>query len=307
MAGQKDNALRLTNVQFILMMTCCVVVWALAFPFISIALRELSYINLTIMRFLVVCIVFIIILLVQSKRFSHLQKRDIFPIFVLGFSGVMVYHLGLNYSEQYISASTASLFIATIPLFIVLLAVVFLHEKLTVKKTIGIILALFGVIVISAWGKQDATLEIHYISGAIAVLVAAIMGAVYTIAGKKLLERYSPLSLTIYAMLLGSLGLIPFITPSLVHEVTALSLNTWVAVLFLGVFSTVIGYAIWYVALEMKTASDLSVYLYCIPVLSTAISYVFLGEQITLLFVAGGVLVIIGLIIVNLKNNNSEP
>jgi len=297
----KKKSIALSNWQFVVMMIITVVVWALAFPFIRIGLNELSFVNLTIMRFVVACATLIAILLLQPKRFSKLHKKDIIPIFILGFFGVMVYHLGINYGEQYISPGAASLIIATIPVFIVVLAVVFLNEKITLKKLLGIVLALCGVLIISVWGTQDASIEIEYIFGALAVLVAALMGALYTVAGKKLLARYSALSLTVYAMLLGSLGLLPFLSKSLLDEVSAMSLDSWFVVIFLGVCSTVIGYVLWYAALEMKTASDVSVYLYAIPVISTIISYFLFDDKITLLFIFGGVLVIASLTIVNMK------
>lgn len=292
--------------KFVLMMIIAVIVWACAFPFISIGLEELSFINLTIMRFLVVCIAFSITLMLVPKKFSKLHREDILPIFMLGFFGVMVYHLGLNYGEQYMSPSAASLIIATIPIYVVILATIFLNEKIKIIKLLGIIIALLGVIIISIWGKENISIEIEYMFAAFAVMLAAIMGALYTIAGKKLLERYNGLSLTVYAMLLGSIGLIPFafISPSLINEITTMSTTTWLAILFLGIFSTVIGYVIWYVALEMKTASGVSVYLYAIPILSTMISYFFLGDKITYFFILGGIFVIFGLILVNTKTKN---
>jgi drug/metabolite transporter (DMT)-like permease len=290
-----------SNWQFILMMSVAVVVWAFAFPFIKIGLNELSFVNLTIMRFFIVCVVLLTIIILQPRRFSKLQKKDIIPIFLLGFFGVMVYHLGLNYGEQFISPGAASLIIATSPIQIVILATIFLKEKLTLKKFLGTILALSGVIIISVWGEKNVSLELKYIYAALAVLIAAVMTALYTIAGKKLLERYSGLSLTTYAMLLGSIGLIPFLLPdfSILGQVSQMSLTAWFAVIFLGVFSTVIGYVIWYVVLKIKTASEVSIYLYAIPVLSTIISYVLFQDEITLFFILGGLLVIIGLIIVN--------
>lgn len=295
----KDN--KFSEWKFVIMMIVGVIVWAFAFPFIKIGLKELSFINLTIMRFFVVCCVFILILLLQQKRFSKLQKKDVIPIFILGVLGVIVYHLGLNYGEQFISPGAASLIIATIPIQIVILAVIFLKEKIGLIKILGIIIALSGVLVISIWGKKDVSLEIEYIFGAVAVLIAAVMGALYTIIGKKLLDRYSGLSLTVYAMLLGSIGLTPFINNSLFDQVSKMSINGWFAVLFLGVFSTVVGYVIWYIALKIKTASEISIYLYMIPILSTIFSYFMFREVITLMFIFGGVLVITGLIIVNKK------
>ncbi len=293
----------LPNWQFVLMMMVAVVVWALAFPFIKIGLEELSFINLTIMRFFVVCCILFFVLILQKKRFSKLQKKDILPIFLLGLLGVIAYHLGLNYGEQFISPGTASLIIATIPVQIVILAVIFLKEKITLIKLIGIIISLSGVVIISMWGKTGTSLEIDYIFGALAVLIAATTGAIYTIVGKKFLERYSGLSLTVYAMLLGSIGLIPTINNSLFDQVSKMSINGWFAVLFLGIFSTVIGYTIWYVALKIKNASEISIYLYAIPVLSTIFSYFMFGQEITLMFILGGALVIMGVVIVNKRTD----
>ncbi|MGF3585401.1 MAG: DMT family transporter [Thermoplasmatota archaeon] len=133
------------------------------------------------------------------------------------------------------------------------------------------------------------------------VLVAAFMSTFYTIYGKKLLDRYNALSLTVYAMLLGSLGLIPFLNLSFLNQVANLSFNVLGAVLFLGICSTVFGYTIWYIVLEHKTASEVGVYLYAIPILSTLFSYFLLDEMITFLFIIGSFFIIFGLVLVNYK------
>jgi drug/metabolite transporter (DMT)-like permease len=216
MALRKSNIenIKNSNIKFILMMIVAVVVWAFAFPFIKIGLEELSFINLTIMRFFVVCLIFLIIFILKTNKFSKLEKKDIIPIAILGFFGVIVYHFGLNYGEQFISPGIASLIIATIPTLIVILARIILKEKISYSKYLGIIIALIGVLVISIWGKAESSLEIEYAIGAIAIIIAAILAAFYTIAGKKLLERYNGLSLTVYAILFGSIGLIPFVNNS---------------------------------------------------------------------------------------------
>jgi drug/metabolite transporter (DMT)-like permease len=292
-----------TKKYFYVIILLPIVFWAFAFPFIKIGLEELSPINLTIMRLFTVCVIFLLLILIIPRKFTPLRKKDIIPLFLLGFLGLVIYHLGLNYGEIYMSASAASLIIATIPIFTVIFAMVFLKEKITKKIAIGIPLSLTGVVIISFTGTSTNPFEITYISAAAAVLISALMGAGYTIMGKKLLQRYSALSLTVYAFLFGSLGLLPLLSPSLIAEVTSLTWRGWGAVLFLAVLPTVVGYVLWYVALEIKTASEISVFLYFIPVLSTIISYFLFQESITWLFVFGGALVIGGLIIVNIQKS----
>lgn len=291
----------LSDLRFVFLMIVAVIFWAFAFPFIKIGLSKLSFVNLTILRFLIVDVVFLLIILIQPKRFSKLHKKDVVPIFILGFLGVMVYHLGLNYGELFVSPGAASLIIATTPIFILISAVLFLKEKVSSRKLIGVLFALLGLIIITVWGTENASIEIDYVFGALTVLIAAIMSTFYTIFGKKLLDRYNALSLTVYAILLGSLGLIPFLNMSLFSQVASLSFDVLFAVMFLGICSTVVGYTIWYVALEHKTASEVGVYLYAIPILSTLFSYFLLGEMITFLFVVGSFFIIAGLILVNYK------
>ncbi len=278
-----------------------IIFWAFAFPLIKIGLNELNPINLTILRTSIACILFIIILSIKPMPITKLNIKDIPNLFFLGFFGFIGYHLALNYGEQYVSAGVASLIITTIPIFVVLLALIFLSEKITINIFFGILLSLIGVITISLFGSYNIDLEIRYIFGAVAVLLAAFFGAFYTVAGKKLLEKYSPLSLTIYAILIGSIGIIPFVNSSIIEELINLSSIGWGAVIFLAIFPTVISYVLWYVALEIKPASELGIYLYSMPILSTILSFLILNEQITIFFILGGFLIIFGLLIVNKK------
>ena len=306
MASPHNMKTSLAKKYFYVIILFPIIFWAFAFPFIKIGLEELSPINLTILRLFTTCGVFLVFLLVLPKKFSPIRKKDIIPLFLLGFFGLVVYHLGLNYGELYISPSVASLIIATIPIFTVIFATILLKEKMTKKIAIGVPLSLSGVVIISVTGSSGNLFEVTYLSAALAVLISAFVGAGYTIAGKKLLQRYSALSLTVYAFLFGSLGLLPFISTSLITETTALSWTGWGAVLFLAFFPTVIGYVLWYVALEIKTASEISVFLYFIPVLSTIISYFLFQDPITWLFILGGALVIGGLLIVNKQKSTSD-
>jgi drug/metabolite transporter (DMT)-like permease len=282
-----------------------IVFWAFAFPLIIVALEELNPENLAILRLFLASLIFLIYYLTNKARFSPLHKPDIPWLFLLGFVGISVYHLSLNYGEQYISAGTASLIIATIPLFVVILASIFLKEAITIIKAAGIILSLTGVIIISLWGTPGITIEITYLSAAAAVLLASIVGAIYTIAGKKFMIRYNPLSLTTYAFLFGNLGLLIFIRPLFFIQVAHLSWHVWISVLFLACFPTVIAYTFWYIALEVKPASELSVYLYFTPVISTFVSVLLFNESITYFYLIGGFLVILGLYTVNKKRKLS--
>lgn len=278
-----------------------IIFWAFAFPLIKISLTELNPVNLTILRIFIVWLTFLAILILKPVKITKLDFKDFPYMFLLGFFGIVGYHLALNYGEQYISAGAASLIISTIPIFIVILALIFLSEKISFNILTGILFSSLGVIVITLYGNINVTIEINYIYSAFAVLLAAFFGAFYTVAGKKLLKKYSPLSLTMYAILIGTIGLIPFLNITFFTQIVELSINVWLSVICLAIFPTVISYVLWYVALNIKTASELGTYLYLMPILSTILSFLILNERITIYFILGGFLIIIGLIIVNKK------
>jgi drug/metabolite transporter (DMT)-like permease len=286
---------------FLVIIALAVIFWAFAFPVITVALEELNPENLAILRLFIASLIFFGYFVLKKETFSSLNKSDIPWLFLLGFVGISMYHLSINYGELYVSAGTASLIIATIPLFVVILASIFLKEHITLLKILGIIVSLVGVIIISLWGTPGITIEIIYLSAAAAILLASFVGAIYTIGGKKLMKRYSPLSLTTYAFLFGNLGLLVFIRPLFFEQVINLSWQVWVSVLFLAIFPTVLAYSFWYAALEVKPASELTVYLYFTPVISTLVSCLFFEESITIFYIIGGFLVILGLYIVNMK------
>ncbi len=303
---ESSSAKSLSESSALFMIILSIILWAFAFPLIKVGLTELSPENLAILRLFIASGIFLAVYMIKPTWFSPLQRRDIPLLFLLGFTGISVYHLSLNYGEQFISAGAASLIIATIPIFVVILAFIFLKEHISLKVGLGIMISLAGVVVISLWGDPDTNIEINYIYAAFAVVLASFVGAVYTIIGKKLLQRYTGFSLTAYAFLFGNLGLIPFIRISLIDQVSSLSIEVWTAVLFLACFPTVVAYSLWYMVLHMKPASELSAYLYVTPVLSTMLSTLFFGMRITIYYILGGVLVLSGLYIVNRKKRKRK-
>ncbi len=277
-----------------------VLFWSLAFIAIKFCLQHFDAINLTIARLFIGCLLFFVLLLTQKQK-TLPTKKEIPQFLLLGLFGLIVYHLGLNYGEQFINANTASLIVATSPLFIAIAAHFQLNERLNIYNILGIIFALFGVIIISLYGQPNATIQINYFLGALAVLLSSLSGAIYTIYGKKLMKKYDPTLLTCYSFLFGSLFLLPLLNTNSLVQFSSIPSSILLALLFLGIFPTFISYLLWYKALKTLKASTMGPTIYLIPLLSTTFSFFFLGEQITAYFVFGGAMIILGILLVNKK------
>ena len=100
-------------------------------------------------------------------------------------------------------------------------------------------------------------------------------------------------TVTTYAFALGTLFYIPFVIPNIVPAIKKISINGWMAVLYLAIICSVFGYIGWYYALKKTEASKAAVFLNLIPLFTITMS-LFLGETITVFFLLGGILIIYG-------------
>jgi drug/metabolite transporter (DMT)-like permease len=270
---------------FVLFLT--VLFWGLAFTAIKYSVQIISPVAIASLRFGIATILFAVLIL-SGRRISRI---DIPKVFVLGIFGVSIYHVFLNAGEIYVSSGVASVIISLAPIFVLALSSIVLKEKITAAKVVGTLIAFSGVVVISEPSYTN-------ILGISLVMVSTIAAAIYTTFGKSLLSRYDPITLTSYAMVLGSIPLYVFLPESvgaLANHNDPLLIGS---VVFLGVFSTFFGYLGWYYILEKEEASRASVLLLAIPVVSILAGYLLLGEELTLRTLIGSIAVILGIYIV---------
>lgn len=268
--------------------------WASAFAGIGAGLRSYAPGELALLRYLVASLAFVILGKIYGIR---LPKWQDLPIFVLlGLLGVSGYHTALSYGQQIVSAGSASLMIASAPIFAAIWAVLFLRERLTLWGWLGILTSFIGIAVI-VLGENAA---IGFEPASLLVLMAAIMVSGYVTIQKPLLRQYSPLEVTAYAAWLGTIMLGNFL-PGLWTSFPKASLESTVSILYLGICPTAISYTTWGFVLSRLPASITVSFLYLSPPLAIAIAWVWLKEVPSLLTILGGLTALTGVVIVNLK------
>jgi len=269
-------------------------VWAGSFVVVRITVEEISSIDLGFLRFLVAT-PFMVLILLLSKKETRLPVKDFLSLSVLGLTGVTLLYIFQFIGIEQTTASTAAVLINTNVIFVVILSATFLKENFSFKKALGIALSFFGVLVVifAQMTNESIVFSNVFLIGCIFMVLSALCWAIYSIVGKKLLDKYDPFTVTTYAFVLGTIFFLPVVLPDITAVVQNISFNGWISILYLALICSVFGYVAWYYALSKIEAGRAVIFLNLIPLFTIVISF-FTGEIPTFLFLIGASLIIYG-------------
>lgn len=277
-----------------------IILWGSAFPAITIALESFSAEDLSTLRLSIGAIALLIIAFFQKIRLPDM--KDIPAIFLLGFCGFTVYHTALSFGQNYVTAGAASLLVSTTPVLSTILATLFLKESFSIIKWIGSFIAFFGVALISF--SMEGSMSVLAI-GAFFILIAALGESFYFVFQTNFLYKYGFLPFTIYTIIAGSLFML-FFLPGTVAEISNASSFSIFAVLYLGLFPTIIPYfALAYVTSHVG-ATEATSSLYLTPAVALLISWLLLGEIPTVLALIGGAFTLLGVSLSNINIRHED-
>ncbi|HEK1766284.1 TPA: DMT family transporter [Pseudomonas putida] len=266
--------------------------WASAFPAIRVAAPALGPVGLTLSRLLIASLTLIIIGLASGKL--HRPRRADLPlILACGICGMAGYFLLLNWGELYVPAGTASMIVSASPIISVTVAALLLGERLSAAAIIGSSVAIIGVAVVCL-----ARAGIALSSAVWIIVAAAVLLGVYHPLTRPLLKRYSGLEVATYATTASTLMTLPML-PFAWPQLTAAPGAAWLAALYLGMLPSAAGYALWGFSLSRLTVAVTTSFLYLVPLIAVVIGYVWLDELPLGIELAGGAVVLMGVIILN--------
>jgi len=240
-----------------------------------------------------------------SKRlkteWSDIKQSGSF-LFWSSLTGIALFNTFVYVAGHYTSAiNLAIIGTTTTPVFSILLARVFLNEKVTVFRFIGLIVCIAGIFVLLSKGSLDTLLHIRFGTGDWWLLAAALSFAVYNTMAKKKPSGISGATFLFLIFSIGTTILFPvYLWEHTTRQAVQWNLHLFLVILYLGIGASVVSFLCWNLAITHIGAGRTALFGNLIPVFSALEAVLLLNEKITSLHLMSGLLVVIGLILANI-------
>jgi drug/metabolite transporter (DMT)-like permease len=254
------------------------------------------------LRFAVASVLLIFLTLRAEGRIPSLRRGQVLPLILAGMTGVFLYNVFFFKGLKLITASRASLIIAMNPVFITLAAALFFRDRLNWTKATGIVLSVFGAMVVISKGDLGGIFRGDVGLGELLLLGCVACWVAFSLIGKTVVKGLSPLVSVSYSSAIGAAALsLPACGEGMLKKMFSYSLVDWAGIFYLGVFGTVLGFVWYYEGIKAIGPSKAGQFINFVPISALLFAFLILGEPITLSLLVGAGFVISGVYLTNMK------
>lgn len=281
-------------------LTTAAVVWGGSIVGQKLALASFSAVEVSVLRGLGALALLIPLWWWQERGSVKFSSRDVAVLAALGL-GVLGNHLLTLFGLRYIGAAAAGVIIGASPAITAFLSSLFIRDIPFRAVWVGCAVSFAGVALVAGAEAETPAGDRPWLGGAL-VMLGLVSWALYTIGGRRTMERFSPLTVNWTTLLLSILPQIPLLwTDQKVLAVgpAAVSGSGWLALGYLIVFATALGQQAWLFGVHGIGPSRAGVFVNLIPVSALILSAVILGEDIGVAELAGIALILAGVWLVN--------
>jgi drug/metabolite transporter (DMT)-like permease len=283
-----------------------VLFWGLSFISTKIALQFFPPFTLIFLRFSLASLFFIGMLI--RRGFPSFTGREKGKLLLIALCEPGIYFACETLGLKLTAASKASLIIALVPIFTLLLARVILKEYVTGRQTAGIFISFAGIAVLVMGSSPLTAGDRGSLGGDILILGAVVTAALYTILARDLGKSHSPLTITGFQSFFGAL----FYGPFFIFQASELQwrnigIQPLAALVYLVIFATIGAFYLYNYALSWIPAARASVFINGIPVVTTLAAWPLLHERLTPVQLLGGLLVLFAVALANTGFKTRSP
>lgn len=258
-----------------------------------------SSIQIVSIRITIAALVFCIILLIKDRTGFRISPRDI-PLFLgLGLGSILFFTVCYFSAIAIMSLSTAAILLYTSPIWIMLMSMLFFHEKMNSRKLVALVLAFTGCVLVSGISGDGMT-----VTGILLGLGAGFGYGLYSILGTIALRKYSPYTVTTYTFVVAAIGSWIICQPvDLISKFKAAGSPSGLLLfcILTAILTAVIPFLFYTLGLRTVEAGRAGILATIEPLVATVIGMICFSEPVTILSGAGIVLILTAVVILNCK------
>ena len=255
---------------------------------------------ITFGRFIVATIFLFIVASKNGNLLNRMQMRDI-PLYIaLGLTGICLHNVLMFWGLEYADATRGSIIMGFISIMVAVMEFVFFGIRLSKHALIGITIGFVGLAIVVSEGNFTTIVSGKIGFGDLLLLGSALGWAIYSVISRPVLDRVSPIDLTAFACITGTILLIPLVfqNPDVAGKMLVDPLA--VGLIFTsGLFATGLGYIWYYEGVKIVGSVGTVMYINLIPIVGVVIAGIALHEIPSLAATLGGACVVAGVILVN--------
>lgn len=218
------------------------VFWSFSFIWTQVAMESFEPVTLVTLRLVFASLLLFLFAKITGKV-QKIKKEDYKWFFLLALFEPYLYYMGETYGLQYMSATTASVIIATIPLFAPVLAFFMLKERITWTNILGIIVSISGVILVIYVPGSGMEAEFR---GVFLMFMAVFAAVFYTATLRRISMHYHTINVILYQSLIGLVFFVPtfFVTDFSQISQLKISWKSLEALIMLSIFASVLAFVL---------------------------------------------------------------
>ncbi|HMN27309.1 MAG TPA: EamA family transporter [Caldilineaceae bacterium] len=268
-------------------------IWASSFVIAKLATTAMGPLTIAALRYLLAGLLMLPFLLIGRQSIRRLPRRLWWRLGVIGLAAHGFGNGALFFALNYLSPTTLTFLSCFLPVFILILGIVQLHEIPSGWQVLGLVLTLFGSALFFSWGISSGELM------GLGIALAGLLSFSYsTVLGREIARDRQTSTLALTALPLAFGGL-PLLAVALASEgPPPPSLVAWQSVLFLTLFNTILAYWLYNHSMQVLTAFETNIFLNLSPLGTAVLSWYIFNEQLTALQLTGMCVAIVAVTLV---------
>jgi drug/metabolite transporter (DMT)-like permease len=281
----------------------CNLMWSLQFTCIKLVQDQIGAFS-TVFIPMLLATLFMLPFVYKTVRTNKKRKLSDLKIFaVLALLGQFPAQVLMTIGTQQSTASNAAIISLSLPVVSALLAVVFLNERMNRLRWISFMVAIAGVILCSLKDIRSTDLSAQYLIGNLLIFFGVLGSGFYNTICKKIAEDYTEMEMLFYTYIFMVVLLAPLVwyyEGNVLGNISSFTGNTWTGLILLTVFHNFLSMILFFMALKNLEAIQVALSNFLITFFGLPIAALWLREKISLVSIAGGILVLVSTIFITI-------